>query len=81
MTLDRHFVHEPLFERFDVPQKFLMKCGRQIGKSQSLSAQGIIQSTLMPNFNTIFICPCMNRFDVFHPTMFAHSSPIVLSSL
>jgi hypothetical protein len=57
MTLERHFVHEPLFERFNVPQKFLMKCGRQIGKSQSLSAQGIIQSTLMRNFNTIFICP------------------------
>jgi len=55
-TLKDHFVMEPMFT-INVPWKFLVKCGRQVSKSTSLAAQGVIQSALLPHFRTLYVLP------------------------
>lgn len=55
-TLRNHYMMAPLFDTC-MPWKILFKCGRQISKSTSLSAQGIMQTSAIPFFNTLFVLP------------------------
>ncbi len=55
-TLDEHFPFEPFF-RTRVPREILFKCGRQVAKSTSLAAQGVVTSCSIPYFSTLYVTP------------------------
>lgn len=77
-TLDQHFPLEPLFST-TMPRELLVKSGRQIGKSTSLAAQGVIQSVCIPNFVTLFVTPLfesIRRFSSNYVRPFVDDSPI-----
>jgi len=59
MTLKKHFQLAPLYS-LEFPKRFLLKCGRQVGKSFGIASQGTIQSSFLPRFKTLYIQP---RFD------------------
>lgn len=54
--LERHFVFEPFF-RTRTAKRWLLKCGRQIGKSMTQAALGIIFSAANPYFSTLYVTP------------------------
>jgi len=56
-TLDGYEVMEPLFRIKHIPWRTIYKCGRQVGKSQSVAAQGVMQSILIPHFDTLYVLP------------------------
>jgi len=51
-----HFVFEPFF-RVRPPRKLVYMTGRQVAKSTSLAAQGVIQSAVTPHFATLYVLP------------------------
>lgn len=55
-SLHRHFPMEPLFDLV-MPRSFCFKCGRQVSKSTTLGAQGVIQSAVSPYFSSLYVCP------------------------
>jgi hypothetical protein len=55
-TLKDHFVMEPLFSA-QMPQSLILKTGRQVTKSSSLAAQGVLLSALIPYFSSLYVCP------------------------
>ncbi len=55
-TLKNHFVMEQLFN-LDIPKRTVLKCGRQVSKSTSLSAQNILQAATFPYFSIIITLP------------------------
>jgi hypothetical protein len=55
-TLERHFPMEPMFTT-KPSEETVLKCGRQVGKSTTLGAQGIIWSSMLPFFNSLYVCP------------------------
>lgn len=59
-SLNRHFTMEPMF-RLDLPNRILWKAGRQVSKSTSLAAQGIIMTACLPNFSTMFVTPLFEQ--------------------
>jgi len=61
MTLDRHFVMEPLYRRVGVPPKCLLKCARQVSKSTTLGAQGVLRAATMPYINQIYVAPLFEQ--------------------
>ncbi len=54
--LRRHFVMEPLFS-LPVPRRILLKCARQVSKSTSLSARGVLHSASFDHLRTLFVTP------------------------
>lgn len=59
MNLKKHFQLAPLYN-LQFPRQFLLKCGRQVGKSYGIASQGTLQSNFIPMFKTLYIQP---RFD------------------
>lgn len=59
MTLKKHFQLAPLYN-LQFPRQFLLKCGRQVGKSYGIASQGTLQSNFIPMFKSLYIQP---RFD------------------
>lgn len=55
-TLDHHFVMEPIFKT-TLPWKGVWKCGRQVSKSTSLAAQGVVLSSVTPFLRTLYVLP------------------------
>ncbi len=55
-SLRRHFPMEPMFS-LALPHRILWKCGRQVSKSTTLAAQGVLQTARIPHFSTIFVTP------------------------
>jgi len=55
-TLTNHFPMEPIF-RVRVPRRSLWKCGRQVAKSTSLSADAVLRALLTPYLKTLMITP------------------------
>jgi hypothetical protein len=55
-TLRNHFMMEAAFKTIR-PWEMIFKCGRQISKSTTLAAQSIIQTSMIPYFNTLFVLP------------------------
>lgn len=67
MTLDKHYVMEPLF-RIQQPKRLVLICGRQVGKSVGLAAQSILQSAITPYFHIFFIQPRFDQIKYFSAT-------------
>lgn len=60
-SLRDHFPFEAAFATH-MPQRSLVKAGRQIGKTQNLqAARACIQSILIPDFSTLFITPLFEQ--------------------
>lgn len=77
-TIDRYACFEPFFQ-LHVPQKVVLKCGRQLSKSTSLAAQGVIQSNVLPFFNTLYVAPLfemIRRFSNDYVRAFIEQSPV-----
>lgn len=77
--LDEHFPLEPLYRRTELPLKSIMKCGRQVSKSTTLAAQGIIRSATTPYLNTLYVAPLfeqIRRFSNNYVRPFIEDSPI-----
>lgn len=77
-TLRDHFPFEELF-RFKMPSVLVFKTGRQVSKSTSLSAHGIVTSTSIPNFSTLYVTPLfeqIRRFSTMFVQPFIEQSPV-----
>jgi hypothetical protein len=82
-SLVNHFPMEPLFDTH-LPRQLVVKAGRQISKTTSLAAQGVIQSTTLPYFSTLFVCPRFEqtrRFSNNYVRPFLIESPVGRLSL
>ena len=55
-NLDRHFPMEPMFKT-SLPRKMLWKCARQVSKSTSLSAGGVMRAAGTPYLQQLFVAP------------------------
>ena len=76
--LQDHFPFEPFFES-SMPKKILLKTGRQVSKSTSLAAQGVMISSIIPFFNTLFVTPLyemIRRFSTNYVRGFIDQSPV-----
>jgi len=60
-SLEDQFPFEPMFKRLDIPQQSVYVSGRQTGKTQSLGAQAVIQSSVEGYFNTLFVTPLFEQ--------------------
>ena len=77
-SLDNYFPFEPFF-RTRMPRRFLLKTGRQVSKSTSLAARGVVQSNCMPFFSTLYITPLfemIRRFSQNYVRPFIEQSPV-----
>lgn len=76
--LDKHFPFEPFFNTF-MPQNLVLKTGRQVSKSTSLAAQGVIITNSVPHFNTLYVTPLfemIRRFSNNYVRGFIEESPV-----
>ena len=55
-SLKDHFIWEPLFS-LDVPKNRTVKCGRQVGKSESSAAQLLAWAWMREYFNILYVSP------------------------
>lgn len=60
-----YFFHEPVFKLNGRPQKTLLKASRQVGKSLGAAADGIILTSLVPNFKTMIAFPLQSQANLF----------------
>lgn len=76
--LHDHFPFAPFF-RTRMPRTTLLKTGRQVSKSTSLAAQGVLFSNCIPYFSTLYITPLfemVRRFSQNYVAPFIESSPV-----
>ena len=76
--LHDHFPFAPFF-RTRMPRTTLLKTGRQVSKSTSLAAQGVLFSNCIPYFSTLFITPLfeqVRRFSQNYVAPFIETSPV-----
>lgn len=76
--LDDHFPFSPFF-RTRMPRTTLLKTGRQVSKSTSLAAQGVLFSNCIPYFSTLYITPLfemIRRFSQNYVAPFIETSPV-----
>lgn len=70
LTLEwSHFFFEPIFRLQEIPRIMTLKCGRQIGKSQSQAAAQILHSFLVPYFTTLTVLPRFEQARIFSQTV------------
>ena len=77
--LHDHFPFAPFF-RTRMPRRTLLKTGRQVSKSTSLAAQGVLFSNCIPYFSTLYITPLfemVRRFSQNYVRPFIETSPVV----
>jgi hypothetical protein len=77
-SLRDHFPFEPMF-RTRMPDSLVYKCGRQVSKSTSLAAQGVLFSNCIPYFSTLYITPLfemVRRFSQNYVRPFIETSPV-----
>ena len=77
--LSDHFPFEPFF-RTRMPRATLLKTGRQVSKSTSLAAQGVVFSNCIPYFSTLYVTPLfemIRRFSQNYVRPFIETSPVV----
>ncbi len=61
-SIDRgHFPFEPQFRMARVPQRQILKCGRQVGKSLSTAATGILRGAMTPYFQHLTVTPLFEQ--------------------
>jgi len=78
LTLENHFPFEAFFSS-RMPPSTTWRCGRQVGKSISLAAQGILITASIPYFNTLFIAPLfetIRRFSTNYMATLINQSPV-----
>jgi hypothetical protein len=63
-SIKDHFVWEPLFN-INIPQVRTVKCGRQIGKSETTAVQMLTYTKLKEYFNLLYIAPLFEQTRVF----------------
>ena len=76
-TLKNYFPFEPFF-RTRVAKRTLLKTGRQVSKSTSLAAQGVVFSNSIPYFSTLYVTPLfemIRRFSHQYVREFIEGSP------
>lgn len=76
-TLSDHFPFEPLFQ-FQLARRLVLKTGRQVSKSTSLAARGVLMSATIPHFSTLYVTPLyeqVRRFSTRYVRPFIHQSP------
>lgn len=77
-NLNDHFPFEPFF-RTRMARTTLLKTGRQVSKSTSLAAQGIIFANSIPYFSTLYVTPLyemIRRFSHNYVRRFLEDSPV-----
>lgn len=77
-TLEDHFVFEPFFN-LNMPLMTILKTGRQVSKSTSLAAQGILIANCIPFFDTLYVTPLyemIRRFSNNYVRQFIEQSPV-----
>jgi hypothetical protein len=77
-TLGAHFPFEPFFNSM-MSKNVILKTGRQVSKSTSLAAQGVIISNCIPFFNTLYVTPLyemIRRFSNNYVRGFIEQSPL-----
>lgn len=76
--LHDHFPFAPFF-RTRMARTTLLKTGRQVSKSTSLAAQGVLFSNCIPYFSTLFLTPLfemIRRFSQNYVAPFIETSPV-----
>ncbi len=77
-TIGDHFPFSPIF-RHRRPRKLILKTGRQVSKSTSLAADGVVVSFLHPFFTTLYVTPLfeqIRRFSNNYVRPFIEESPL-----
>jgi hypothetical protein len=77
-TLSQHYPFAPLF-RMLMPKNMVLKTGRQVSKSTSLAAHGVVLANCIPFFKTLYITPLyeqIRRFSNNYVRSFIDQSPI-----
>lgn len=77
-TLKNHYPFGPLF-RLLMPKNQVWKTGRQLSKSTSLAAHGVVMSNSIPFFKTLYVTPLyeqIRRFSNNYVRSFIDQSPI-----
>jgi len=76
--LHNYFPFEPFF-RTRIPKVIVLKTGRQVSKSTSLAAQGVVFSNSVPYFSTLYVTPLfemIRRFSHNYVREFIDESPV-----
>lgn len=77
-TIHDHFPFSPIF-RHRRPRKIVLKTGRQVSKSTSLAADGVVTTVLHPFFTTLYVTPLfeqVRRFSNNYVRPFVEESPL-----
>lgn len=77
-TLDDYFPFEPFF-RTRMARRTFLKTGRQVSKSTSIAAKGILRSASIPYFSTLYVTPLfemIRRFSHQYVRQFIEESPV-----
>lgn len=67
------------FYRLRTPRWMLLKIARQLSKTSTLAARGILQSVSTPNFSTLYVTPLyeqIRRFSANYVRPFIQNSPV-----
>lgn len=78
-NIDNHFPFEP-FYKIQIPKKVIWKCARQVSKSTSLAASGVLRCISTPHLRMLFITPRfeqIRRLSTNYIRPFITGSPIV----
>jgi hypothetical protein len=73
-----HYCFSPLF-RLLMPKNLVLKTGRQVSKSTSLSSHGVVVSNCIPFFKTLYVTPLyeqIRRFSNNYVRRFIDESPV-----
>lgn len=77
-SLADHYPFAPMF-RLLMPKNLVLKTGRQVSKSTSLSAHGVVLSNCIPFFKTLYVTPLfeqIRRFSNNYVRPFIDQSPV-----
>lgn len=75
MSLKWHFQFLPMFNTVQAPNTVWM-CGRQLGKSWSLSASAALRGALVPSYHQLIVQPRADQIQRLNSTVF---QPLVRS--
>lgn len=75
-TIADYFCMEPVFKAC-VPKRSLWKCGRQVSKSTTLSADAVLRSFLLPHLKTLCVTPRYQQIRLLSNT---HIGPFIETS-
>ncbi len=77
-TLEHHYPFAPLF-RTHMPANLVVMSGRQVSKSTSLAANGVLVANAIPHFSTLYVTPLyeqIRRLSTNYVRPFIDQSPV-----